>query len=220
MNTNPKTKRILAFGDSNTWGRIPGDDNNARYSVNIRWTGILQELLGNNYEIIEEGLNGRTTNLDSPQKAGKNGKTYLLSCLESQKPIDLIIISLGTNDLKAKYSATPESIGKGLEECIEAIKIEGKDNQGKIPKVIIMSPAIIIEKERERFGKVEIDFLGANLKSKMLGEIYKNIAEINDFNFINLSKIVTASDIDGIHFDEDQHRKIANVLFKKIKSLI
>ena len=114
MNTNPKAIRVLAFGDSNTWGRVPGGDNNARFPLNIRWTGVLQELLGNEYEIIEEGLKGRTTNVNTHFKAGKNGKEYLLPCLESHKPLDFVILSLGSNDLKARYNRSPEDSAKEI----------------------------------------------------------------------------------------------------------
>lgn len=219
MNTDPKTIRILAFGDSNTWGRIPGDDNNARYEGNVRWTGVLQNLLGNKYEIIEEGLNGRTTNIDSPHKAGKNGKLYLFPCLESQKPLDIVILALGKNDFKAKFNRSPEDIARGLEECIETFKLEGKTRNSSLPILIILSTCIINEVERIRFGKKEIDFLGANEKSKNLPALYKKIAQRNNAIFIDLSDEINVSSLDGVHLEPAEHEKIANILYKHIIEL-
>jgi lysophospholipase L1-like esterase len=219
MNTNINTIRILAFGDSNTWGRIPGDDNTARYQPNVRWTGVLQNLLGDKYDVVEEGLNGRTTNLDSPHKAGKNGSTYFFSCLESQKPLDVVIIALGKNDLKAKYNRSAVEIAQGLAECVEAFKKEGKTRNSTLPTLIILSTCIVQEIERERFGKMETDFLGANLKSKQLPALYKAIAENNNAIFTDLSEAVPVSTKDGVHLEIAEHEKIATILFQEITSL-
>src|SRR3989338_4272861 len=136
MNLNSNTKKIICYGDSNTWGCIP--DSVERYSVGVRWTGLLQKMLGEDYEVIEEGLNGRTTVLDDPQveRIGKNGKTYLLPCLESQNPLDMVVVMLGTNDTKAKFNRTPQQIAEGLEELIRIIKDRAKDKAGKVPQII------------------------------------------------------------------------------------
>ncbi|KKR09383.1 MAG: G-D-S-L family lipolytic protein [Parcubacteria group bacterium GW2011_GWA2_39_18] len=220
MNTNPKAKRILCYGESIVWGRIPGDDNTVRYQINKRWTGILQNLLGNGYEVIEEGLNGRTTNLESPHKTGKNGAKYLFSCLETHKPLDLIILSLGKNDLKAKYNTTPESICDGIEACLQIIYEEGKTISEETPKIILVSPCIIQEKERLRFGKKEIDFLGAKGKSEKLGKMYLKIAEKHNIDFLDLAQYVKVSEIDGVHLDENEHRKIADIMYQKVIKLL
>jgi len=216
MNINPNTIRILAFGDSNTWGRVPGDDNGLRYSINERWTGILQSQLGEGYEVIEEGLNGRTTDLESPQKEGKNGAAYLYPCLESHKPLDWVIISLGTNDLKAKYNRSPEEITQGLRKCLDIVKKEGKDKQGLIPKIIIVIPPIIEEQERLRFGHKEIDFLGGKEKSKRLPELFKRVANEYSTYVLDLSKDISVSEMDGVHLEKDMHKRIADLLYSLI----
>lgn len=220
MNTNPKAKRILCYGDSNVWGRIPGDDNTDRYPVNKRWPGILQNLLGNEYEVIEEGLNGRTTNRESPDKAGKNGAFYLFSCLESHNPLDLIVLSLGKNDMKAKYRATPDDIGKGIEDCLEVIYREGKTVSKEPPRIILVSPSVIIEKERLRSGRKVVDFLGANKKSVRLGKIYSEIAKKHNVGFLDLAQYVKSSEVDGAHLDEKSNRKTAEVIGRKVKELL
>ena len=218
MNINENTIRVLVFGDSNTWGQIPGKNKAERYNENQRWTGILQKLLGNKYEIIEEGLNGRSTNIDSPNKDGKNGAEYLYPCIESQSPIDIVILALGKNDLKAKYNRTPEDIAGGIKECIEIINKEGRNKTGKTPQILLVSPGIIEEVERIRFGKVEIDFLGGKNKSKVLPMLYKEISEIYKINFLDLSDKVKASRLDGVHLEAEEHRKMAEILYPLITS--
>src|SRR5476651_2205463 len=101
MTTNPNAITVLCYGDSNTWGQKP--DKSGRYPADIRWTGRLQQLLGNGYYIIEEGLGSRTTDLDYDKKSGRNGKIYLIPCLESHNPIDVVVLMLGTNDLKIEF---------------------------------------------------------------------------------------------------------------------
>lgn len=216
MNTDNKSKRVLAFGDSNTWGRIPGDDNNARFPENVRWTGVLQNLLGDKYEIIEEGLNGRTTNIDSPHKAGKNGKVYLFPCLESQNPLDIVILALGKNDLKAKYNRSPSEIAQGLEECVEICKLEAKTRESTLPRLIILSTCIIDEIERLRNGKIEVDFLGARVKSQALPSLYSEVAYKHNADFVDVSEEVHVSPKDGVHLEAAEHEKIAKILHNVI----
>lgn len=112
-----QTIRILCYGDSNTWGYISGS-NHERYGNKERWTKILAESLGNDFEIIEEGLNSRTLTSNDTRlgKEGKNGYEYLIPCLDTHDPIDLVILMLGTNELKATYNKTAKEIGNILEE--------------------------------------------------------------------------------------------------------
>src|SRR6056297_2207238 len=116
-------KRILCYGDSNTWGYVPLTGE--RYDETVRWTMLLQEKLGGDYKIIEEGLNGRTTVLDDPLEPGRNGLTYLGPCVQSQSPLDLVVLMLGTNDLKRRFSLAPEEIAMGLEKLVLAIAGSG-----------------------------------------------------------------------------------------------
>ena len=101
-------KRILCFGDSNTWGYDAY--SGGRFARDVRWTGVLQNTLAKDYHIIEEGLCGRTTVFDDPLNEGLNGFRYLLPCLQSHLPIDMLIIMLGTNDCKERFAATAKNI--------------------------------------------------------------------------------------------------------------
>lgn len=204
MNTNPKAIRILCYGDSNTWGDPPLKPG--RYPVEIRWPGRLQKLLGENYEIIEEGLCGRTTNLDDPKEFGRNGKTYLIPCLKTHNPLDIVILMLGSNDSKQRYDRTPKDIANALFELIKIIK----DNSQA--KIILMSPPLINENFIAKISGLK----GAGEKSRELGEQLKKIADSNNIQFLNVAKIVEPSKKDGLHLEPEAHKKIAEDLVKII----
>ena len=109
--------RIVCFGDSNTWGYNP--KNATRYPEEVRWTGILEEMLGNEYKIIEEGQNGRTIATDDPCEGERNGIKVIVPCIESQKPFDLLILMLGTNDLKSKFHYTASDVAGEMQQMLE-----------------------------------------------------------------------------------------------------
>lgn len=131
-------KTILCYGDSNTYGLK--SDLVSRYPRNVRWTGILQEKLGSEYYVIEEGLGGRTTVWDDPVEDYKNGKKYLLPCLDSHKPLDLVIIMLGTNDLKSRFSVTPFDIGASMENLVKTIIKSDAGVDFQPPKILLVTP--------------------------------------------------------------------------------
>ena len=85
-----REKSVLCFGDSNTWGYVDP------------------------YHVIEEGLNGRTTVFDEPFRDGRNARTTLLAVLETHAPLDLLIIMLGTNDLKHHLNVSASESARGL----------------------------------------------------------------------------------------------------------
>ncbi|HZQ83158.1 MAG TPA: GDSL-type esterase/lipase family protein [Gaiellaceae bacterium] len=91
-------KTVVGYGDSNTWGHIAGSGGE-RFPREQRWPVILQGLLGDGWDVIAEGLGGRTATVDRPDSEGRNGLPYLLPCLHSHAPVDLVVIYLGTNDV-------------------------------------------------------------------------------------------------------------------------
>lgn len=143
MNTNPSAIKVLCYGDSNTNGAKP--DHTGRFEANERWTGLLQSHLGNNYYIIEEGLGGRTTDLDDhdPNKPNRNGLVYFKACVDSHMPLDNIIIMLGTNDLKTMYNRSNEAIAKALKQYPEYVARFCATKGLKQPKIILVSPVYI-----------------------------------------------------------------------------
>ena len=121
---------ILCYGDSNTYGYNPV--NGLRYPKDIRWTGVLQKLLGEEYAVIEEGCNGRTTVFEDVAEPWKAGLGYLKPCLNTHKPIDFVIMMLGSNDLKRVFHASAKEIADGAEQLVSIIKEFTKEKQGSV----------------------------------------------------------------------------------------
>ena len=209
--------RILCYGDSNTWGYISGSDHQ-RYGNNERWTKILADLLGNRFEVIEEGLNSRTltSNDTRPGKEGKNGYEYLMPCLDTHDPIDLVILMLGTNELKAKYQKSANNVGEMLEEYFVKTILNRKSQlKDSCPKLLIVVPPIV--NENQEYCKTNNMFLGALQKSKELNDIYKNIAKKYNCYFLSNQGLETG--IDGVHLTKESHMKLAKMLEEKINQI-
>ena len=209
--------RILCYGDSNTQGYISGSDHQ-RYGNNERWTRVLANLLGNEFEIIEEGLNSRTliSNDTRPGKEGKNGYEYLIPCLDTHDPIDLIILMLGTNELKASYNKTAAEIGEMLEQYFVKV-ILGRKSQisNKYPKLLIVTPPVV--NEDVEYCKANNKYVGASKKSEELNAIYESIAEKYECYFLDNNDLKTG--IDGVHLTRESHKKLAerlNAVINKI----
>ena len=205
-------KNILCFGDSNTYGYIPG--GRGRYDQNKRWTGILEKKLGDKYRIIEEGLCGRTTVFNDELRSNRRGIDSIGMIVESHNPIDVLIIMLGTNDCKTRYSASASIIAKGMEEVIN-IALEKAKNK---PEVLVISP-IILGKD---IGDEEFDpeFNSNSEKtSQGLDKEFEKMAVKNGYYYLNAADYAVASEIDREHLDEEGHRKLADAIYIKLKSI-
>lgn len=217
MNTNPNAIKILCYGDSNTHGQKPDKTN--RYEANVRWTGVLQELLGNDYYVIEEGLGSRTTDLDYDKKPGRNGKTYLAPCLHSHYPIDIVIIMLGTNDLKIEYRRSAEAIANALGGLIDDVRTYSETRIGETPKIILISP-IEIDDQAPRFAEFYTGYYDAEsmTESKKLPEAIQEVAEEKGVLFLDAATVSRPGE-DGLHFNGQSERPFAELLTKTIREL-
>lgn len=204
-------KRILAFGDSNTWGLIPGTKPFERYSEDIRWTGILQRKLPD-AEIVEEGLCGRTTIFEDRFRPGRKGIDTLEEILADNHPLDLAIIMLGTNDCKSYYNASPDLIGLGIEKCLD-IALDYLPPE----KILLISPIHLgkdvwrDEKDPE-FGKRSVR------NSRELKRIYSEIASRRGVGFMAASDHASPSPVDDEHMDVISHRKFAEAVLSYIRA--
>lgn len=206
-------KHVLCYGDLNTWGYDPV--SGARFDQDTRWAGVLRRVLGAGYTVIEEGLNGRTTVWDDPIEEGKNGKSYLMPCLELHWPLDLVIIMLGTNDLKARFGLTAFDIAQGVGVLARTAQHINLRTSGVAPKVLLLAPPPV--------GKLTVFaemFEGAATKSHKLGEYYRAVAEERACAFFDTSTVIASSDIDGIHFEKQEHVRLGTVLADKVGELI
>jgi len=208
-------KRILCFGDSYTWGYIPGT-NHERFSEEIRFPKVLQKLLGNDFEIIEEGLNSRTlvSEDERPGKQGRNGSQYLIPCLDSHDPLDLVIIMLGTNEMKHKFQTSSEEIGSLFEENFIKVILNRKSQfRDSYPKLLIISLPVINESAEYAL----VRYVGGTAKSKQLSKIYSDIAKTNECYFVDASKLAVG--IDGVHLTEESHVKLAEMLYNAVNQI-
>lgn len=210
MNTNPSAKTVLCYGDSNTWGQRP---DKGRYPADVRWTGLLQRSLGQEYYVIEEGLSSRTTDLDYARKPGRNGKTYLSPCLDSHRPLDFVILMLGTNDLKIEFARSASQIAEALEGLVDLIKEKVAGAQ-----IILVSP-ILVDDTKPLFQELYPSYYNHEsvVKSEQLGAEVEKVALANGCVFADASKVARAGD-DGIHFSEAAHAALADLLSEAVRS--
>lgn len=217
------TKTILCYGDSNTWGFVPCAENyqsgsTKRYSRDIRWPGRLQQLLGKQYYVVEEGLNSRTTNLDYQVPPDRNGATYLPPCLYTHAPIDLVVLALGGNDLKCYFNRSSKAIADGLGVLVDIIQDSryGKDMQSA-PEVLILSqpiPLPVAETYVDEMGNHVLE--NAISRAKELVPLYQDLAFDKGCHFLDLTAAVIPSEFDGVHFDAVAHDACAQLVAKKI----
>jgi len=217
MNTNDNIKRILCFGDSNTWGYIPNSGHN-RYGASIRWTGVLQNLLGSSYEIIEEGLNSRgILNGDNrPGKEGRSAMEYIIPCLDTQDPLDYVIVLLGTNELKAELNLSPEEIGKNLKILLNVISQRPSQFREEKPKLILVNPPVL--NENTEYALKGDKYKGATEKSLALGVIFKKIASDTGATFVDVQDQLNTGE-DGVHMLPEAHEVLGKELYKIINTL-
>ena len=207
------TREILCFGDSNTWGFDPRDKN--RYPWNVRWTGLLQQRLGPGFHVIEEGQNGRTTVWDDPVEGHKNGLAYLPPCLETHKPLDLVLIMLGTNDLKHRFSLPAYDIARSAGRLVDTVRQSGSGRDAAAPEVLLVCPPVLA-----RLSEFADMFEGGAAKSRDLARHYAQRAELHKAHFLDAGSVVRTSDIDGVHWAPEQHAAFAEALEGRIREIL
>lgn len=193
---------ILCFGDSNTFGTSPVDGK--RLPAHERWPGILAELLGTGHLVIEAGQPNRTLVNNPPFSGDKSGVKYLKPYLEAQ-PLDVIIIALGTNDLKARFALSAIDIGKALEELILAIKAFYHGNEQ--PKIIILSLPKVHE-----VGSYKSIYAGAGIKAEQLSIEFKAVSDRQACVFIDGFSLLAACESEGVHWPSEEHKRLAKQL--------
>lgn len=207
------TKTILCYGDSNTWGWNPATQD--RYARDERWPGVLRRKLGEGYLVIEEGLNGRTTVWDDPIEGYKSGKEYLIPCLETHRPIDLVAIMVGTNDLKVRFSLSAYDIANGAGVLVDIVQKSEAGPGGSVPKVLLMAPPPL--GKLTEFAEM---FEGAEAKSRKFSERYRRVAEEYGCAFLDTSEVIVSSDIDGVHLELSEHCKLGKAVATLVKKIL
>ncbi len=208
-------KTVLCYGDSNTWGADPV--SRGRFPLDVRWTGVLQAALGGGYRVIEEGLNGRTTVWDDPIEGYKNGKTYLIPCLETHRPLDLLILMLGTNDLKKKFSLTAYDVAQGAGVLVREAQISAAGIDSAAPRVLLLCPPPFAPMAGTRYEEM---MEGAEEKSFRLAPHYRRIADEYGCDFLDAGQVIVSSRVDGFHLDASEHQKLGLKLAELVPTII
>lgn len=218
MNINTSAKRILCYGDSNTWGWTPGANGTERLSINERWPGIVQKLLGENYEVIEEALGGRMTMSDDerPEFPERNGLKTLPITLESHLPLDLVILMLGTADAKEAMKLSAEDIAEGMRSLVKTVKNYKVLKNSSAPKILVVVPPIV----KEASGLGSKLFKGGTDKGKSLIAAYKKIAKSEDVFYLDPTENIEVDDTEGVHLNAENQTKLANLICEKIKQIV
>jgi len=213
-------KTILCYGDSNTWGAKPLQSLELieRFGRNERWTGVLQRELGQDYEVIAEGCNGRTTVWDDPIEGHKNGKTYLTPCLDSHSPLDLVIIMLGTNDLKARFSVTPSDIASSAGVLVDIVQRHPVQVTGAPqPQVLLIAPPPLQPELPDFFEDM---LTGGFEKSLKFSETFRKTAQQRQCTLLDAATIIESSKVDGVHFDQPDHAKLGTAVSAVVQQIL
>ena len=209
-------RSVLCYGDSNTYGQADADEPDNRFGPTDRWPGIVRELLGTRWLVIEEGLSGRTTVSDDPiEGAERNGRTYLRPCLLSHKPVDLVILMLGTNDLKHRFGKSASEIGMGVRALIWDIKEIRPGPRSGIPEILLVAPPAV----QEELGDWAEVFYGAPAKSAALSGIYERVAEAEEVHFFDAGTVVDTRGGDGFHLSIAAHRTLGEAMAGQIEAV-
>ncbi len=217
--------RIMCYGDSNTWG-FTQRPNVKRYPSDVRWTGVLQNNLGNDYQIIEEGLSSRTAGIDDYKNGlneyiqydmNFNGRPTLLPLLKSHIPLDVVVIMLGTNDFKVKFRQTPEMVAESMDKLVKLVTNSVDPEQEwygySVPKVLIVAPTPL--------NATKESFAANNGPSHELAKLYEKVAQANGVDFFDAGKVVPVPGMkDGIHLTANQHKILGDALTQKIRSML
>ena len=209
------TRTVLLFGDSNTHGTMPMPDLDfsGRFDHDERWAGRLAKLLPD-WEVISEGDPGRTTVHDDPvEGAHRNGLSVLPALLESHRPVDLVLVMLGTNDLKERFSVNACDIAHSLERLVRVIRASEAGPDGGAPGVLLVAPPPIVET-----GCLAGMFAGGAVKSRGLAAEIRVVATRLAVPFLDAGEVVAVSPLDGIHYDAAANPALAGAFAAAIRT--
>ena len=202
-------KKIVCYGDSNTFGFNTADGS--RFDEKTRWTCVLQNILGDEYKIINEGMCDRTGFVNNPKGSVYSAQQHFPEMLSQTGNIDILILAVGTNDLQFQYDIKLSDVEKGLETLLNLA-------QEKAKKIIIIPPVVLNETVLKGFFSFQFNETSI-AKSQEMEEIYKKIANKYNCYYFDINEITPPSDIDGLHYDEKSHKIIAENLSKFIKNI-
>ena len=206
---------VVCYGDSNTYGYDPVTAG--RYPKDVRWPGVLAAALPGEIEVIEEGLNGRTTIWDDPYLEGRNGRTYLLPCLRSHAPVDVVVLMLGTNDTKTIFGRSAAEIAAGARALVDLVLLSGTGPDGAAPRVLLVCPPgpgeVTERSDVWGFGE-------ARAKGERMPALYRTVAGMTGVTFLDGSAVVDVDPEDGVHLTADGHATLGRAVAEAVRGLL
>ena len=201
-------KTVLCYGDSLTWGYNPED--RARHALQDRWPSALASALGDGVHLVADGLNGRTTAYDDlTADCDRNGARTLPTSLHAHAPLDLVILMLGTNDMKPAIHGTAHAASKGVRRLLDLVRLHGWPVEQDPPQVLVVSPPPLVETADPDFAAM---FEGGLAQSAMLASFYADLADETGAGFFDAGSVAECSSIDGVHLDAGNSRAIGRGL--------
>ena len=210
-------QQILVYADSLSWGIIP--DTRKRLEFNARWPGVLEHALlarGRSVRIIEDCLNGRRTVWDDPFKAGRNGLIGLAQRIEINSPLALVIVMLGTNDFQAMHQHNAWLSAQGLAALVNAIRQAPIEPGMPVPPILIVAPPPMEEPR----GPIAPKFAGGASRSIGLAAAQREVAAALGCPFFDSGSVTSASRVDGVHLDADQHLTLGKALAETVMQIV
>jgi Lysophospholipase L1 and related esterases len=209
-------KSVMFFGDSNTWGYNPIDAT--RYPDEVRYTGILRAKMPQ-CRIIEEGLNSRTNSTEDDLVPYRNGAKMLPMILGTHDPLDILVVMLGTNDVKRKFGLSAMEIASGLEQIIRIAQAPPIWRGTKVPEILIVCPpAVTMDYEgsdmEHAFDETSVE------KSAQLPLAFEEVAKAYHCEYLNAMEVAKVGKVDGVHLEEEGHRLLAEALSQKLNDMI
>src|SRR5690606_31147760 len=212
-------KTILAYGDSLTFGSNP-IKNGPRHAYEDRWPTVLERGLGGAARVIAEGLGGRTTAHDDWfANADRNGARILPTLLESHSPLDMVIIMLGTNDIKPIHGRTASEAGRGMGRLVQVVRGHYGGKREPVPEIVLVAPPPIILGDNEdmmnHFGPDDAIATSVNFASE-----YSKRAEEHGVHFFDAGTVANTDKADGIHLDAANTRAIGEGLVPLVREVL
>jgi lysophospholipase L1-like esterase len=206
---------IVCYGDSNTYGFDAA--TLGRFPREVRWPGVLAAELGDAAQVIEEGLNGRTTIWDDPYLDGRNGGTYLLPCLRSHAPIDVLVLMLGSNDTKTIFGRSAAEIAAGAGSLVDVARAPGTGPGGAAPRVLLVAPPGLgeVTEISEVWG-----FDEAREKAERMPGLYRTVARAAGVAFLDVSALVDVDPTDGVHLTAGGHGVLGRVVAAAVREML
>lgn len=209
-------KTVLCYGDSLTWG-YDAASGGGRHALPDRWPSVLQAELGG-VDVIAEGLNGRTTTFDDPLvTADRNGARVLPTLLATHAPLDLVVILLGTNDMKPCVHGNPFLAQRGMRRLAETIRAHDYPPGARVPDILLVAPPPIVATDNVEFQEL---FAGGTTASRRLPDLYEALADELGCGFFDAGTVAQAGPIDGVHLDAADTRKIGEALAPVVRLML